>query len=71
MVFSSYRPAPGDTSGHPSAYLWYVERDGATWGSPVFMAEATDPAPGGRVLFYVRDFARVYHLPPDLALGPR
>ena len=26
MVFSSYRPAPGDTSAHPSAYLWYVER---------------------------------------------
>ncbi len=44
MVFSSYRPAPGDTSGHPSAYLWYVEREGATWGRPVFMAEATDLA---------------------------
>ena len=44
MVFSSYRPAPGDTSAHPSAYLWYVEREGATWGSPVFMAEATAPA---------------------------
>jgi len=41
MVFSSYRPAPGDTSSHPSAYLWYVERDGAAWGEPVFMAEAS------------------------------
>jgi hypothetical protein len=41
MVFSSYRPAPGDTSAHPSAYLWYVQRQGAVWGSPVFMAEAT------------------------------
>jgi hypothetical protein len=42
MVFSSYRPAPGDTSAHPSAYLWYVEREGAAWGGPVFMAEATE-----------------------------
>ena len=42
MVFSSYRPAPGDTSAHPSAYLWYVEREGAAWGSPVFMADATE-----------------------------
>jgi WD40-like Beta Propeller Repeat len=41
MVFSSYRPAPGDPSAHPSAYLWYVERNGGRWGSPVFMAEAT------------------------------
>lgn len=41
MVFSSYRPAPGDTSAHPSAYLWYVERQGAGWGPPVFMAEAS------------------------------
>jgi hypothetical protein len=41
MVFSSYRPAPGDTSAHPSAYLWYVQREGTTWGSPVFMAAAT------------------------------
>ena len=47
MVFSSYRPAPGDTSAHPSAYLWYVERRdsaGGPWGSPVFMAEASAPA---------------------------
>ena len=42
MVFSSYRPAPGDTSSHPSAYLWYVERDGASWGTPIFMAQATE-----------------------------
>jgi hypothetical protein len=42
MVFSSYRPAPGDTSSRPSAYLWYVEREGASWGRPVFMAEASD-----------------------------
>ena len=44
MVFSSYRPAPRDTSSHPSAYLWYVERAGASWGVPVFMAEASEPA---------------------------
>jgi hypothetical protein len=42
MVFSSYRPAPGDTSAHPSAYLWYAERRGAAWGKPVFMAEASE-----------------------------
>jgi WD40-like Beta Propeller Repeat len=42
MVFSSYRPAPGDTSAHPSAYLWYVEREGGAWGAPVFMADATE-----------------------------
>lgn len=40
MVFSSYRPAPGDTSAHPSAYLWYVERQDGGWSRPVFMAEA-------------------------------
>jgi hypothetical protein len=42
MVFSSYRPAPGDTSTHPSAYLWIVEREGPTWGRPVFMAEVSE-----------------------------
>ncbi|MEO8587889.1 MAG: hypothetical protein ABI432_00830 [Flavobacteriales bacterium] len=25
VVFTSYRPIPGDTSSHPSANLWYVE----------------------------------------------
>jgi hypothetical protein len=42
MVFSSYRPAPGDSSAHPSAYLWYVVREGAGWGEPVFMAEVNE-----------------------------
>jgi hypothetical protein len=42
MVFSSYRPAPGDTSAHPSAYLWYVRRESGPWGAPVFMAEASE-----------------------------
>lgn len=40
MVFSSYRPAPGDTSPKPNAHLWYVERKGTGWGEPVFMAAA-------------------------------
>lgn len=41
MVFSSYRPAPGDTSGHPSAYLWYVTRTEEGWSEPVFMDGAS------------------------------
>jgi len=39
MVFSSYRKAPGDTSSHPNAHLWYVDRQGDGWGTPVFMAK--------------------------------
>ena len=34
MFFSSYRPAPGDTSSHPSANLWRVTRNGAGWSEP-------------------------------------
>lgn len=41
MVFSSYRPAPGDTSAKPNAHLWYVARKGDGWGEPVFIAEAS------------------------------
>lgn len=37
LVFSSYRPAPGDTSAKPNAHLWYVERAGNGWGTPVFI----------------------------------
>lgn len=42
MVFTSYRPVPGDTTDHPNANLWYVDRgsDGA-WGEPVLMEAAT------------------------------
>ncbi|MBS1812973.1 MAG: PD40 domain-containing protein [Acidobacteria bacterium] len=40
MVFSSFRPAPGDTSPKPNAHLWYVDRQGNGWGEPVFMAAA-------------------------------
>ena len=41
MVFSSYRPAPGDTSSHRNAHLWYVDRAGGGWGTPVFMGMAS------------------------------
>ncbi|MCI0390059.1 MAG: hypothetical protein MOB07_15015 [Acidobacteria bacterium] len=40
MVFSSYRPAPGDTSAKPNAHLWYVDRKGEGWGEAVFMTAA-------------------------------
>jgi hypothetical protein len=40
MVFTSYRPAPGDTSSKPNAYLWYVDKKGDGWGNPVFMSKA-------------------------------
>jgi pimeloyl-ACP methyl ester carboxylesterase len=40
MVFASYRPAPGDTSSKPNAYLWYTERRGDGWGTPVFIGSA-------------------------------
>ena len=40
MVFSSYRPAPGDTAAsHPNAYLWYADKAGDGWGPPVFMGK--------------------------------
>ena len=39
MVFASYRPIPGDTSDHPNAHLWYVDRNpDGSWGTPVFMS---------------------------------
>ena len=40
LVFASYRPAPGDTSTHRNAYLWYAEREGSGWGTPKFIATA-------------------------------
>ena len=40
MVFASYRPAPGDTSSHRNAYLWYTDRRGDGWGPPVFIGSA-------------------------------
>ncbi len=41
MIFASYRPAPGDSSKKPNAHLWYVDRNGESWGEPVFMAAAS------------------------------
>jgi hypothetical protein len=35
LVFTSYRPIPGDTAPHPSANLWYSDRRGAGWDTPV------------------------------------
>jgi hypothetical protein len=47
LVFTSYRPIPGDSSTHASAGLWYAERgdDGAAtgWGRPVPVRGATEP----------------------------
>ena len=40
LVFASYRPAPGDTSAEPNAYLWYADREGSGWGPPRFIAPA-------------------------------
>ena len=40
MVFSSYRPAPGDKSEKPNAHLWYVDKNQDGWGAPVFMVNA-------------------------------
>jgi L-ascorbate metabolism protein UlaG (beta-lactamase superfamily) len=37
LVFSSYRPAPGDQSPKRNAHLWVAERSGTRWGTPVFL----------------------------------
>jgi hypothetical protein len=42
LVFSSYLPIPADTFSYKNAHLWYVDREGAGWGKPVFMAAATE-----------------------------
>jgi len=42
MVFTSYRPAPGDTVNYyTNANLWYVDWQQDRWGKPVFMEEAS------------------------------
>jgi hypothetical protein len=41
IVFSSYRPAPGDTGGKPNAHLWYADRSGSGWSAPVFLSRAS------------------------------
>lgn len=43
LVFTSYRPFPGDTSATPNANLWFVLRDGDGWGEPVPMLGASSP----------------------------
>jgi hypothetical protein len=47
LIFTSYRPIPGDTSSHPNAGLWYATREGmgpdASWGRPVPIRGATEP----------------------------
>lgn len=35
LVFSSYRPFPGDTSTHRNAHLWMARRAGDGWAAPV------------------------------------
>lgn len=37
LVFSSYRPAPGDVSAKPNAHIWLTEWDGKAWGAPIFL----------------------------------
>jgi hypothetical protein len=41
MVFSSYRPVPGEQPEKPNAHLWYVDRKGDGWGDAVFMKSAS------------------------------
>jgi Tol biopolymer transport system component len=40
MAFASYRPVPGVEQKKPNAHLWYVDRKGDGWGTPVYMAAA-------------------------------
>ena len=40
LVFSSYRPAPNDTSSKKNAHLWYVNRESDGWSKPIFMTAA-------------------------------
>lgn len=44
MVFSSYRPAPNDSSGKTNANFWKVRRNEDGWGEPEFLA-ATSSLP--------------------------
>jgi len=37
LVFSSYRPVPGDTSRVPNAHIWMARRGGTGWGAPEFV----------------------------------
>jgi hypothetical protein len=44
LVFSSYRPFPGDTSAAPNANLWFSAREGDGWRDPHPMLGASAPA---------------------------
>jgi sugar lactone lactonase YvrE len=44
MVFTSYRPLPGDTARARKANLWYADRTATGWGEPRYMARASTPA---------------------------
>ena len=43
MVFSSYRPIPGGSTGKPNAHVWSVERTDRGWGTPVFVSSVSLP----------------------------
>jgi WD40-like Beta Propeller Repeat len=43
LAFTSYRPFPGDTSAHPSANLWYADRRGDRWSTPVPITSVVQP----------------------------
>jgi hypothetical protein len=38
LVFSSYRPVPGDTSSHPNAHLYMARRQGNGWSTPQLLS---------------------------------
>ncbi|HYC31335.1 MAG TPA: hypothetical protein VEB59_03550 [Gemmatimonadales bacterium] len=42
LVFTSYRRTPGDSSAHPNSHLWYAERAGDGWGTPVPLRRANE-----------------------------
>jgi WD40-like Beta Propeller Repeat len=44
LVFTSYRPFPGQQTGRASANLWYVEKRGDGWSAPRPMRGASTPA---------------------------
>ena len=43
LVFSSYRPVPGQAGGKPNAHLWSAERTASGWSPPVFLAQVSTP----------------------------
>jgi hypothetical protein len=51
------------TEGEEDYRIFRAHRTGRSWSSP--------DGPGGRELYFVRDFATIHRLPLDRALGPR